>query len=105
MSEINLNICQEILNEVKRLGLDESKISIIQNNPIFIDAFDKHYGLQRTMLTTLLFKILLSGNFNVPGNIRLALNSANDILSWLDDIKLTILPFIKENQDNFTFNI
>ena len=101
MSDINLNLCQEVLTEAKKLEIKESGIQAIQNNKIFIDAYNHHYGLQRTMLTTLLFKILMSASFDVPPQIRIALNSAGDTLSWLDDIKLVILPFIKVNEDAF----
>lgn len=103
MPDININLCQEVINEFKRLGLSENKIDIIKNNPIFIEAYDKHYTLQRTMLTTLLFKILLSASFNVPSDIRLALNIGNDVNSWLDDIKLVVIPFIIENNEKMSF--
>lgn len=101
MSDADINLCFEILNEVKKLEIKESGIQTIQNNKIFIEAYNQHYGLQRTMLTTLFFKILMSASFNVPPQIRIALNSANTTLSWLEDIKLVILPFIAVNQDLF----
>jgi hypothetical protein len=101
MSEVNINLCHEVLSEIQRLEVKESGIQSIQNNKIFVEAYNQHNGLQRTMLTTLLFKILMSGSFEVPAQIRIALNSANDTISWLDDIKLVILPFIKVNEDNF----
>lgn len=102
--EITYNVCEELVNEMKKLGCSENTINSIKNNDIFKEAYDKHYGLQRVMITTLLFKILMSGDFKVPANIRLLLNSANDTISWLDDIKLAIIPFIKENEDKLSFS-
>lgn len=99
MSEPNFNVCDEILDELYRLGMDGTVIDKIKGHQVFIDAYDKHYKVQRTMLTTLFFKILMSGSVPPPAEIRLALNSGNDIISWLSDIKLVIIPFIKENLD------
>lgn len=97
----NLNLCEEVLKEAQRLCLKQTGLNAIQSNPTFIEAFDKNIGFQRSMLTTMLFKILVSANFQPPAQIRIALNSANDTNSWLDDIKIVILPFIKANEDNY----
>ena len=97
----NVNLCEEILKEAQRLGLKQSGLEAIQTNQTFIDAYDKHMAFQRAALTTLLFRVLLSSSFQPPAQIRIALNSANDHISWLDDIKIVILPFIVENQDAY----
>ena len=97
----NVNLCEEILKEAQRLGLKQSGLEAIQTNQTFIDAYDKHMAFQRAALTTLLFWVLLSGSFQPPAQIRIALNSANDHISWLDDIKITIIPFIIQNQDAY----
>ena len=101
MSDGTLNLCDEILSEARKLQLKDSGILSIQQNSMFIDAYDKHINFQRTILTTLLFKILMSASFQPPAPIRMALNSANDNLSWLDDVKITIIPFIVANQDSY----
>lgn len=99
MSDVHVNACEEVLKEMQRLLFPASFIQKFKTHEMFIDAYNKHYGLQRTILTSLFFKILMSGKQVPPSDIRLALNSANDILSWLSDIKIVILPFIKENLD------
>lgn len=96
----NINLCKEIIKEAQKLGLKQSSLEYIQTNQTFIDAYDKNMAFQRAALTTLLFRILISGNFQPPPQIRIALNSANDHISWLDDIKIVVIPFIVENQDN-----
>ena len=95
----HFNVCEDVLKEMRNLGFPPEFVSRFKNHELFRDAYEKHYLLQRTILTSLLFKILMSGTQPPPAEIRLALNSANDIISWLSDIKLVILPFIKENLD------
>lgn len=97
----NLNLCEEVIKEAQRLCLKQSGLDAIKTNQTFIEAYDKNIGFQRSMLTTVLFKILVSANFQPPAQIRIALNSASDSNSWLDDIKIVILPFIVANQDSF----
>ena len=97
----NVNLCEEILKEAQRLGLKQSGLETIQTNQTFIDAYNQGMAFQRAAMTTLLFRILLSGSFQPPAQIRIALNSASDSNSWLDDIKIVILPFIVANQDSF----
>ncbi len=97
----NVNLCEEILKEAQRLGLKQSGLEAIQTNQTFIDAYNQGMAFQRAAMTTLLFRILLSGSFQPPAQIRIALNSANDHISWLDDIKITIIPFIIQNQDAY----
>jgi len=97
----NINFCSEVLKEAQRLGLNEAGLDVIRTNPLFVQAFDKNAGFQRSMLTTMLFRILLSSTFQPPAQVRIALNSANDNNSWLDDIKLVIIPFLVANQDSY----
>jgi len=101
MSETNINVCQELLESLKGLEFNENSINKIKSNIQFINAYDKHHVLQRTMLTMLFYNILMFKDINIPIQVRLALNSGNDVLSWLDDIKLVILPFLKINEEIF----
>lgn len=96
----NVNLCEEILKEARRLGLKQSGLEAIQTNQTFIDSYDQGMAFQRAAMTTLLFRVLLAGSFQPPAQIRIALNSANDSISWLDDVKIVILPFVVENQDS-----
>lgn len=97
----HLNLCEEVIKEAQRLSIKETGLNAIKTSQAFIEAYDKNPAFQRSMLTTLLFKILVSGTFQPPAQIRIALNSANDNNSWLDDVKIVILPFIAQNQDNY----
>lgn len=97
----NVNLCNEVIKEAQRLGLKQTALENIQTNQTFVEAYDKNMAFQRAALTTLLFRVLLSSTFQPPAQIRIALNSANDHISWLDDIKIVILPFIVENQDAY----
>lgn len=97
----NINLCEEVIKEAQRLGIKQAGLDAIKSNETFIQTYDKNAGFQRSMLTTMLFRLLLSANFQPPAQIRIALNSANDNNSWLDDIKIVILPFVKANEDSY----
>jgi hypothetical protein len=43
----------------------------------------------------------MRGEGIAPNQIRLALTSGNDYIDWLQDIKIVILPFLKENEEKF----
>lgn len=101
MDDLNINICQITIDEMTKLGFRESSINRIKNNEYFISAYHSHYSFQRALLSTILFRILLYSNVKIPNQIRLALNIATDSTGWLDDLKLVILPFLKENEDIF----
>lgn len=101
MENLNINFCQITIDEMTRLKFKESSIDRIKNNKYFISAYNKNYLLQRTVLSTIFFRILMYANVKVPVQIRLALNIASDSMEWLDDLKLVILPFLKENEDIF----
>lgn len=97
----NINFCEEVLKEAQKLGLKQIGLDAIKSNPMFILAFDKSNWFQRSILTTIFFRILISSTFQPPAQIRIALNSANDNISWLNDIKLVIIPFLVINQDKY----
>lgn len=97
----NVNLCEEVLKEAQKLGIKQLGIETIKSNPTFVQAYDKNSGFQRSMLTTMMFRLLMSSTFQPPAQIRIALNSAIDNSSWLDDIKIVILPFVKANEDSY----
>lgn len=101
MEDSNINLCQITIDEMIKLGFKESSINYIKNNKYYMSAYNSHYLLQKALLTTIFFRVLMYSNVKVPNQIRLALNIANDSLEWLDDLKLVILPFLKENEDIF----
>lgn len=97
----NLNLCKEIIDVMKVMEFKESSILKIKNDIKFIDAYAKDNSSQKAMLTMIFYNIFMYGNTIVPSQIRVALNIATDITGWLDDIKLVILPFLKENEELF----
>lgn len=97
----NINLCSEVLKTAQKLNLKQSGLDYLKNHKTFIEAFDKEDSFQKVMLTTLLYGLLVSSSFIPPSKIRIALNSGMTSLSWLDDIRLTVLPFIKENEDHY----
>lgn len=98
---IETNYCAGVVAEMERLEFKQSSVNTVKGTTQFIDAYDKNDQLQRTMLTMLFFNILISGTHPAPTQIRLALNVATDVAGWWDDMRLVILPFLKENEDLF----
>lgn len=101
MENVEINLCTEITNEMVRLGFKESSVSSVKSKQQYIDAFNQQNPIQRTLLTMIFYNIFIEASFTVPSQIRLALNIANDVPSWVDDIKLVILPFLLENEAAF----
>lgn len=101
MDDTDINLCQITIDEMKKLGFKESSILHIKNNEYFKYAYNIHYSFQRAILSTIFFRILMYSNIKIPNQIRLALNIASDSTGWLDDLRLVILPFLKENEDLF----
>lgn len=101
LSEPNLNLCEEVILEMKKLGFEQNYIDFISNSSNFKQSYNENVKIQRSMLTILFYRILISGNIIAPDNIRVALNIATDINSWLDDIKLVILPWLYTNREYF----
>lgn len=96
-----INLCEEIINTMKRLGFTDTSIETLRTNQKFINAYNKEAGLQRTMLTMLFFDILMFQPKPVPTNIRIALNVATDPVVWLGDMRGTVLPFMRVNEGEF----
>ena len=96
-----LDLCNEIVKEMTKLEFNPISIEVVTNNDRFKDALNKHSILQKTQITMCLYNILMSSGINIPYQIRLGLNIAPTVESWLDDIKIVILPFLKINEDLF----
>lgn len=100
---MDINLCSIVVDEMRRMGFKEESIQKVTGNSNFAMAYDKVMNVQRTYLT-MLFHGLFMGSTKgsaVPKQIRVALNIANGSEAWLDDIKLVILPFLKENEEYF----
>ncbi|EKD89637.1 MAG: hypothetical protein ACD_33C00023G0008 [uncultured bacterium] len=103
--ENNIDLIKEMNEELTRLEMSQVIINYIKSDKLYTDAYGKDYRIQKTLLTMLFYKVIMYSSIVVGKNIRLALNEANDVISWLDDIKLVILPFIKANETKFIEHI
>lgn len=101
MQVADLNLAQTLITEMKRLEFSDVSISYIKGKQLFVDSYNKESNMQRNLLSMLLYKTMMYSNVNLPKEIRLALNMANDNIGWLDDIKLVILPYLKANEELF----
>lgn len=101
MQVADLNLCEELLGEMRRLEFSSSSIDFIKGKQMFVDSYNKESMMQRNLLSVVLYKTMMYSNIMVPKEIRLALNMANDNIGWLDDIKLVILPYLKANENLF----
>ncbi|QXN70410.1 hypothetical protein AGENTSMITH_4 [Bacillus phage vB_BspM_AgentSmith] len=88
---------------MRRMGFKEESIQKVTGNGNFAMAYDKAMNVQRTYLTMLFHGLFMNSTKEsaVPKQIRMALNIANGSEGWLDDVKLVILPFLKENEEYF----
>lgn len=93
----NLNLCTEIVVAMRLINIDERIINSLSNTMQFIHAMDKQPTMQRVLITSSIYRLLISIP-NVPSEIRLSLNIAPTVYGWMDDMKLVILPFIKANE-------
>lgn len=99
---VELDLCKEILKEMTKLEFKESSIRQIQYSSYFIEAADKETPMQRALITTVFFRLMVDrGDKYIPKEIKLGLNMANDVLGWLEDMKLVVLPFLKLNEERF----
>lgn len=96
-----LNLCKSIIAEMVALGFKQASITYVTSSKLFIGAKEESDVKQRSMLTLALYNVLINSDEIVPSRIRLALNMAGDVTSWLDDIRLVILPFLRVNEDKF----
>lgn len=100
--DVLLNLCEQLIINMKKLGFRQTSIEAIESNKQFIEATDKEPGLQRTMLTMLFFDYLVIHQTKpVPSHIRVALNVAANPEFWLDDMITTVLPFMRANESDF----
>lgn len=96
-----LDLCAMMLEEMRKLEFSEKTMQYIENSPRFISALGKPETVQRAHLTILINHIFVMGPYIVPQKVRLGLSISTDCRSWLDDLKLVLLPFMKANEDKF----
>lgn len=94
----DMNLCKEITSAMLTLEFDNVLIDYIKNNDKYSTVYDSPPVVQRVSLITLYYRLLLSSSVQAPDYVRIALNSSGDVLGWLTDMKLVILPWMKENR-------
>lgn len=101
-AEPQLDLCQELLTQFTAMQFKPQSVEIIRNHRHFVSAVSGGLDVvQKTYLTLALADILNNGPQVVPSEIRLGLNMAGNVLDWLTDIKLIVLPFIHANEEVF----
>lgn len=99
----SINLCEEIKKILNDPIYTDDLKNAICTHPLFIASLDKAPNIQRVNLITMFFRIFMTGSQPVPASVRLSLNASNDYQPWLDDVRLTILPFLQENKHFFKF--
>lgn len=98
MTEPSVDLCHALNAEMQRLEFTPETIAKVHTNPHYQHACDQQPMVQKTYLTLTLSSVLNSGDDVVPSEIRLGLNMGTNVLDWLTDIKLIVLPFLKANE-------
>lgn len=98
---MNADLCEIMVAEMQRLEFSPEVIAMITSNHCFIEAQGKEPHIQRVHLTRLLYRIMMTALDQVPTEIRMATTFASDWLGWSEDLKLTVLPFLRINIDKF----
>ena len=94
-----VDLCANLLVEMKHLEFSDYAIEFIKNNELFKTAESKDEFAQKTYLTMLLYRFIVYNDLDVPNSVRMSLQFSSDPLAWFDDIKLSILPYLKLYED------
>ena len=97
----DIDLCYELEKTMRSLQFKEEHIQFLKSNQHFVNSVQKPPYVQRTMLTMALSNLFLTGQKPTPVEIRVHLNIATDYKSWLKDIQLVVLPFLKYNEDSY----
>jgi hypothetical protein len=94
-----LDLCEEIVKEMRKLEFSSDFIETFKLSSYFIDATNKPAPVQRTILSLYFYKCIIYSGIYAPPSVRMALTIGNDTHQWLIDIKLVILPVLKQNEE------
>lgn len=95
------NLCYLLVRSMEKIGFSVPEVNQIKNDKRFIDVYEADSKVQRTALTMVLFDLIMYTGKEIPINIRVALNAAQDPMEWISDISVSVLPFIKLNSEEF----
>jgi hypothetical protein len=97
----NEDVCSEVVKIMKIVGLSEEQIDIVRNDIRFIEVIDQPSIVQRTVVTMIMHNLFMNSESVVPSKIRLALTIGNTVESWLEDMRLVVIPYLSVNKDYF----
>ena len=97
----DFNLCDIMIEEMEKLQFKQSSIDYIKSSQHFQTAQRLPSTLQRSQLTMLISYIFAMGPEIVPYQIRLSLAMADDTMNWIRDLKIVLIPFLRENEDKF----
>ena len=100
-SSSEFDLCEELVKAMHQLDFQQKSIDKITSDHFYQASLNQANIVQKTNLIVVLTNTLMAGPWVVPSEIRIALNISTDILSWFDDVKLYVLPFIKKNEESF----
>ena len=92
------NLTVEFLQAFKDLCSDHKYINLLENDSDVVLAYKMNNSIQqRTILSVVVYRLLLSTNRKIPNEVRLSLAAATNTIEWLDAVKLAIIPFLNLN--------
>lgn len=94
-TEVTISVCDEILKTMKRYEFTEEEITNFSTSALFIDSATKSPMMQKAMISLLFFRVITYAEVSPPQVVRLALAASDNLLEWLDNVKLIILPYIQ----------
>lgn len=95
------NLCFELVRSMEKMGFDIAHVNSIKNDKRFGESYNSNPKIQRTALTMVLYDLIMYTGKSVPVNVRVALNAAPEPMDWFQDIVTGVLPFIRENSEEF----
>ena len=98
ISDVRLDLCKELIFTLQAYEFQPEEIERVTSNPLFIDALNKEDNMQKAILSLMLYRIVVYSTVEVTKNIKLALNATVGSLHWLDNLKLSVIPFIRDNK-------
>ena len=99
--ENNLNLVEEIVKEMQKLEFNPSSIEHFKNSEVYKFYYNQVENVQRVALSLYFYRMLVYSDVKLPNEVRMAINSSQDALQWLDDFRLVILPYLKIYEKEF----
>lgn len=98
---MDFDLCDIFIEEMQKLQFRQQSIEQVKSSKYFKQAIGLEPTMQKANLVLLVNSIFLTGPTVVPYQIRLGLTMAADTIAWTSDLKILLIPFLKENEDIF----